>query len=136
MVASLRLLSSCAEGSGDHRLSAGTAICMVIAGWTPRKLPRLPSRSAAEARRRERGEPSRAPVITTPAWPYCVARPCDGFRELQAFREDPKGALLPNPMVARPQPSATDEPVEEAELLENLGEFPGWDDQGDRMPTR
>ncbi len=27
----------------------------------------------------------------------------------------------------------TDEPVEEAELLENLGEFPGRTDQGDRM---
>jgi hypothetical protein len=56
-------------------------------------------------------------------------------RELQAFRDHPNAALLPNPMEAHPQPSATDKPVEEAELLENLGEFPGWTDQGDRMPT-
>jgi hypothetical protein len=56
-------------------------------------------------------------------------------RELQAFREHPKAALLPNPMVVHPRPSATQEPVEEAALLENLGEFPGRTDQGDRMPT-
>ena len=54
-------------------------------------------------------------------------------RELQAFREHPKAGLLPNPMMAHPEPSATEEPVEEAELLENLGEFPGWTDRGDRM---
>jgi hypothetical protein len=56
-------------------------------------------------------------------------------RELQAFKDHPKAALLPNPMVAHPEPSATEEPVEEAELLENLGEFPGRTDQGDRMPA-
>ncbi len=56
-------------------------------------------------------------------------------RELQAFVDHPGAALLPNPMVAHPQPSATEEPVEEAELLENLGEFPGRTDQGDRMPA-
>ena len=56
-------------------------------------------------------------------------------RELQAFRDHPQAALLPNPMMAHPEPSATEEPVEEAELLENLGEFPGRTDQGDRMPT-
>jgi hypothetical protein len=55
-------------------------------------------------------------------------------RELQAFREHPKAALLPNPMVERTAPSAAEEPVEEAALLENLGEFPGRTDQGDRMP--
>jgi hypothetical protein len=38
-------------------------------------------------------------------------------------------------VVAHPQPALTDEPVEEAELLENLGEFPGRTDQGDRMPA-
>ena len=54
-------------------------------------------------------------------------------RELQAFRDHPQAALLPNPMMAHPEPSATEEPVEEAELLENLGEFPGRTDQGDRM---
>ena len=56
-------------------------------------------------------------------------------RELQAFVEHPAAALLPNPMVAHPQPGATEEPVEEAELLENLGEFPGRSDQGDRVPA-
>lgn len=54
-------------------------------------------------------------------------------RELQAFVDHPGAALLPNPMVAHPQPGATEEPVEEAELLENLGEFPGRTDQGDRV---
>jgi hypothetical protein len=54
-------------------------------------------------------------------------------RELQAFRDHPQAALLPNPMMAHPEPSATEEPVEEAELLENLGEVPGRTDQGDRM---
>ena len=54
-------------------------------------------------------------------------------RELQAFREHPKAGLLPNPMMAHREPITTEEPVEEAELLENLGEFPGWTDQGDRM---
>lgn len=56
-------------------------------------------------------------------------------RELQVFVDHPSAGLLPNPMVAHPQPALTDEPVEEAELLENLGEFPGRTDQGDRMPA-
>lgn len=50
-------------------------------------------------------------------------------RELQAIVEHPAAALLPNPMVAHPRPITV---VEEAELLENLGEFPGRSDQGDR----
>jgi hypothetical protein len=54
-------------------------------------------------------------------------------RELQAFRDHPNAALLPNPMIAHPEPSTTGEPVEEAELVENLGEFPGRTDQGDRV---
>lgn len=54
-------------------------------------------------------------------------------RELQAFVEHPGAALMPNPMIAHPQPEWTEEPVEEAELLENLGEFPGWTDQGDQI---
>jgi hypothetical protein len=55
-------------------------------------------------------------------------------RELQAFVEHPGAALLPNPMVAHPDPGVTEQPVEEAELLENLGEFPGRNtDQGDRV---
>lgn len=56
-------------------------------------------------------------------------------RELQAFVDHPGAALLPNPMLAHPEPGATEEPVEEAELLENLGEFPGRTDQGDRPPA-
>jgi len=55
-------------------------------------------------------------------------------RELQAFVDHPGAALLPNPMVAHPDPGLADQPVEEAELLENLGEFPGRNtDQGDRV---
>ena len=55
-------------------------------------------------------------------------------RELQAFVDHPAAALLPNPMVAHPHPAGSEEPVEEAELLENLGEFPGRNtDQGDRV---
>lgn len=56
-------------------------------------------------------------------------------RELQAIIEHPAAALLPNPMIAHPHPAASSEPVEEAELLENLGEFPGRTDQGDRLPA-
>ena len=55
-------------------------------------------------------------------------------RELQAIIDHPAAGLLPNPMVAHPEPSVSIEPVEEAELLENLGEFPGRNtDQGDRV---
>jgi hypothetical protein len=54
-------------------------------------------------------------------------------RELQAFVDHPGAALLPNPMVAHPHPGGSEEPVEEAELLENLGEFPGRTDQGERI---
>ena len=51
-------------------------------------------------------------------------------RELQAIVEHPGAGLLPNPMLAHPKPI---EVAEEAELLENLGEFPGRSDQGDRL---
>ena len=52
-------------------------------------------------------------------------------RELQAIIDHPAAGLLPNPMIAHPHP---EEPVEEAELQENLGEFPGrLTDQGDRV---
>ena len=54
-------------------------------------------------------------------------------RELQAFVDHPAAGLLPNPMIAHPDPSVTVEPVEEAQLQENLGEFPGLTDQGDRV---
>jgi hypothetical protein len=57
-------------------------------------------------------------------------------RELQAIVEHPDAGLLPNPMVAHPVPGPTDEPVEEAELMDNLGEFPGRNaDQGERVLT-
>ena len=56
-------------------------------------------------------------------------------RELQAITDHPGAGLLPNPMVAHPHPEGSEEPVEEAELLENLGEFPGRSDQGDRLPA-
>ncbi len=56
-------------------------------------------------------------------------------RELQAFVDHPGAGLLPNPMVAHPDPGVTEEPIEEAELVENLGEFPGRTDQGDRLPA-
>jgi hypothetical protein len=56
-------------------------------------------------------------------------------RELQAIVEHPDAGLLPNPMVAHPLPGTGEQPVEEAELLENLGEFPGRSDQGDRVPA-
>jgi hypothetical protein len=53
-------------------------------------------------------------------------------RELQAMVEHPDAGLLPNPMLAHPTPV---ELAEEAELLENLGEFPSRTDQGDRLPA-
>jgi Protein of unknown function (DUF2934) len=57
-------------------------------------------------------------------------------RELQAFVDHPGTGLLPNPMAAHQEPGVTEGPVEEAELLENLGEFPGrLTDQGDRPPA-
>lgn len=56
-------------------------------------------------------------------------------RELQAFVDHPGAGLLVNPMVAHPHPDGPEMPVEEAQLLENLGEFPGRTDQGDRPPA-
>ncbi|HEX2941740.1 MAG TPA: hypothetical protein VHO91_11890 [Rhodopila sp.] len=56
-------------------------------------------------------------------------------RELQAIEDHPSAGLLPNPAARHPgeMPSVT--PVEEAALMENLGEFPGLlTDQGDRSP--
>lgn len=57
-------------------------------------------------------------------------------RELQAFEDHPAAALLPNPMTLHHGEIGPVEPVEEAELMENLGEFPGrLTDQGDRSPV-
>lgn len=54
-------------------------------------------------------------------------------RELQAIEDHPDAALLPNPMVQHHGNVVPEQPVEEAELMENLGEFPGLlSDQGDR----
>ena len=57
-------------------------------------------------------------------------------RELAAITENPTAGLLPNPMIQHGGAIPPVEPVEEAELEENLGEFPGrLTDQGDRPPT-
>ena len=57
-------------------------------------------------------------------------------RELVAIEEHPAAALLPNPMTQHHGETPGAEPVEEAEVMENLGEFPGrLTDQGDRAPV-
>jgi hypothetical protein len=57
-------------------------------------------------------------------------------RELQAFEDHPAAALLPNPMTLHHGAIEPEQPVEEAEIMENLGEFPGrLTDQGDRSPV-
>ena len=53
-------------------------------------------------------------------------------RELQAFEDHPNAALLPNPQTLHHGEIEPEQPIEEAELMENLGEFPGGSDQGDR----
>jgi hypothetical protein len=55
-------------------------------------------------------------------------------RELQAIADSAGAAELPNPMIAHPEPGP-EQPIEEAEIQENLGEFPmgGLTDQGDRV---
>ena len=57
-------------------------------------------------------------------------------RELQAIEDHPGAGLLPNPAAAHPGAVPPEEPVEEAEIMENLGEFPArLTDQGDRSPV-
>jgi hypothetical protein len=57
-------------------------------------------------------------------------------RELQAIEDHPQFGLLPNPMSLHHGELEPVEPIEEAELMENLGEFPGrMTDQGDRSPV-
>jgi len=57
-------------------------------------------------------------------------------RELVAIEEHPAAALLPNPMTQPGERPPGAEPVEEAPIMENLGEFPGrLTDQGDRAPV-
>ncbi len=57
-------------------------------------------------------------------------------RELIVIEEHPAAGLLPNPMTQPHAMPVGAEPVEEAEVMENLGEFPGQlTDQGDRQPV-
>ncbi len=57
-------------------------------------------------------------------------------RELQAIDDNPTAGQLPNPMTLHHGEVPPAEPVEEAEIEENLGEFPGrLTDQGERIPT-
>ena len=57
-------------------------------------------------------------------------------RELIAIENHPDAGLLPNPMTQHGGAIPSEQPVEEAELMENLGEFPArLTDQGDRSPV-
>jgi hypothetical protein len=57
-------------------------------------------------------------------------------RELQAIIDNPAAGQLPNPMTAHHGEIQPEQPVEEADLMENLGEFPGLlNDQGDHVLT-
>jgi hypothetical protein len=57
-------------------------------------------------------------------------------RELQAFVDNPTAGQLPNPMTAHHGEVGPEQPVEEAELMDNLGEFPSLlGDQGDHVQT-
>lgn len=57
-------------------------------------------------------------------------------RELQAIENHPQAGLLPNPIVQHHGAIEPEQPVEEAELQENLGEFPSQlTDQGNRAPA-
>ena len=54
-------------------------------------------------------------------------------KELVGMEENADAALLPNPMT---HPTHADQPVEEAQVQENYGEFPTrLTDQGDRQQT-
>jgi hypothetical protein len=57
-------------------------------------------------------------------------------RELQEIIDNPTAGQLPNPMTAHHGEIEPEQPIEEAEIQENLGEFPGrTTDQGDRPQT-
>lgn len=45
-------------------------------------------------------------------------------RELQAIIDNPTAGQLPNPMTVHHGKVESEQPVEEADLTENLGEFP------------
>lgn len=57
-------------------------------------------------------------------------------RELQAIDDNPTAGQLPNPMTLHGGEVPPAEPVEEAEIEENLGEFPAeFTDQGERITS-
>jgi hypothetical protein len=57
-------------------------------------------------------------------------------KELQGIIDNPTSGQLPNPMTRHHGEIQPELPVEEAELMENLGEFPSrLTDQGDRPGT-
>lgn len=57
-------------------------------------------------------------------------------RELQAIDDNPTAGQLPNPMTLHGGEVPPAEPVEEAEIEENLGEFPvEFTDEGDRVTS-
>lgn len=57
-------------------------------------------------------------------------------RALQAIEDNPGAGLLPNPAAVHHGVVPPEEPVENAAIMENLGEFPGQlTDQGDRRPV-
>lgn len=57
-------------------------------------------------------------------------------RELQAIADNPNAGLLPNPMTAHAGAIEPEQPIEEAELQDNLGEFPNLlTDQGENLAT-
>jgi hypothetical protein len=57
-------------------------------------------------------------------------------RELQAIIDNPTAGELPNPMAAHHGEVEPEEPIEEAEIQDNLGEFPSQlGDQGDHLQT-
>ena len=57
-------------------------------------------------------------------------------RELEAFVSNPDAGLLPNPSSGPDDTPGLDQPVEEAQIQENLGEFPDrLSDQGEHRPT-
>ncbi len=57
-------------------------------------------------------------------------------RELQAIIDNPTAGELPNPMTAHHGEMEPEQPVEEAEIQENLGEFPSrLGDQGDHLQS-
>jgi hypothetical protein len=57
-------------------------------------------------------------------------------RELQAIIDNPNAGELPNPMTTHHGEVESEQPIEEAEIQENLGEFPSQlGDQGDHLQS-